>query len=179
MEKNDALDEALELKARGKIYKVIEESPGLHFREIQRRAEIAVGSLQYHLEYLQKKHLVRIEKQGKFVRYYSVRGRQLGEDEKTMSLLRQNTIRRIVLHLLQHKQANNLSISNAVNLSASTVSWHLEKMLEEGLIEREKHGRESIFILKNPDKIAQLVVNYKDSFLDQWVDNFAEMWEKF
>ena len=175
----DILEEALELKAREKIYRIIEESPGLHFREIQRRAEIAVGSLQYHLDYLQKKHLVRIEKQGKFVRYYSIRGKQLGEDEKIMSLLRQNTIRRIVLFLLQNKQANNLSISNAVNLSASTVSWHLEKMLEEGLIEREKQGRESIFVLKEPDKVAQIVINYKESFLDQWVDNFVEMWEKF
>lgn len=175
----DTLDEALELKAREKIYRIIEESPGLHFREIQRRAEIAVGSLQYHLDYLQKKHLVRIEKQGKFVRYYSIRGKQLGEDEKIMSLLRQNTIRRIVLFLLEKKQANNLSISNAVNLSASTVSWHLEKMLEEGLIEKEKQGRESIFVLREPEKVAQIVINYKESFLDQWVDNFAEMWEKF
>jgi|SRR3989344_4810223 len=174
----DALEEALVLKAREKIYKIIEESPGLHFREIQRRAEIAVGSLQYHLDYLQKKHLVRTEKQGKFVRYYSIRGKQLGEDEKIMSLLRQNTIRRIVLFLLEKKQANNLSISNAVNLSASTVSWHLDKMLEEGLIEKERHGRESIFVLKDSERVKQIVLNYRESFLDQWVDNFAEMWKE-
>jgi predicted transcriptional regulator len=148
----DTLNEALELKAREKIYKIIEAAPGLHFREIQRRAEIAVGSLQYHLDYLQKKHLIRTERQGKFVRYYSIRGKQLGDDEKIMSLLRQNTIRRIVLFLLQSKKANNLAISNAVNLSASTVSWHLDKMIEEDLIVKKKKGKGKYFCNKRQGK---------------------------
>ena len=52
----DALEEALKLDIRKKIYNTVKKNPGLHFREIQRRVEIATGALQYHLDYLQKKH---------------------------------------------------------------------------------------------------------------------------
>ena len=48
------LDEAVILTPRDKIYSIIVQNPGLHFREIQRRTNIATGALQYHLEYLKK-----------------------------------------------------------------------------------------------------------------------------
>ena len=174
----DDLDKALSLDVRSKIYRLIDRNPGLHFREIQRRTNFAVGSLQYHLEYLQKKHLVKIEKDGKFVRYYSVRGPQLGEATKTMALLRQKSVRKIVIFLLTEKRANHFTISNAVELSPSTVSWHLNKLLESGVVIREKQGRESIFHVANPETSAQLLIRHKKSFLDEFVDNFVEIWEE-
>ena len=50
----DDFEEALALEVRRKIYEEIKASPGLHFRELQRRVGLATGSLQYHLDYLAK-----------------------------------------------------------------------------------------------------------------------------
>jgi len=169
--------EALNLESRNRVYKIIEESPGLHFRELQRRSGLAVGALQYHLDTLQKNHLIRVEKQGRFNRYFSVRGIQLGEQEKTISILRQESARKIVIFLLQKKQANNFDIAEAVQLSASTVSWHLSKLVESGVVSEKRSGKQKMFFITSPRETAQLLVSYKKTFLDALVDNFVETWQ--
>ncbi len=176
----DDANQALELGVRNRLHEAISGSPGLHFRELQRRTGIAVGSLQYHLDFLERVHLVRRVKEGKFVRYYSVRGEQLGEGQRTLSLLRQESIRRIVLFLLSpapHK-ANNLDISKGIGLSPSTVSWHLQKLLEAGIVVKEQRGREAYFVVANPGQAGQLLVQHRKSFFDELVDNFAEVWQQ-
>lgn len=169
-------EDALALGVRRQIYTTVENSPGLHFRELQRRTGIAVGSLQYHLGYLEKKQLIRTERNGKFVRYFSLRGRQLGEQSADMALLRQGSIRRIVLFLMTHKRANNAAISKAVGLSPPTTSWHLNKLLTAGMVEKKRRGRKSFFYLTDKNRVAQLLVGYRKSFLDEMVDNFVEIW---
>lgn len=170
-------ENTLALSTRDKVYLTIGENPGLHFRELVRRTGLAVGALQYHVGVLERKHLIKAVKDGKFVRYYSAREEQPAEDERTISLLRQASIRRIVLFLLTKKRANNLAIAKAISLSPSTASLHLKKMLLAGFIDKKRRGRKTIFFLKEPEKTAQLIVTHKKSFLDELVDNFVEVWE--
>lgn len=170
-------DEALNLDSRRKLYELIEENPGLHFRELERRTGIVVGSLQYHLEFLQKKHLIKSFRQGKFLRYYSVR-ESVVEEKAAMSFLRKPSARRIILFLLEKKKANNLEVSNAVNLSPSTTSWHLDQLVEEGVIGKEKRGRESLFFVVKPDEVVSLLIEHKKSFVDELVENFVEIWQE-
>ena len=172
------LDDALALGTRDKIYRTITKNPGLHFRELQRRTELATGSLQYHLDYLIKRNLVKTAKQGKFVRYYSARGQQFGEDETLMNLLRQESLRKISLFLLTKRSATNFSIANAVGLSPSTISWHLSKLVSNGIVGTRKRLRKKYFYLINPEKTMALLRVYKKSFLDELVDHFAEIWEE-
>jgi len=171
-------DDALGLSVRNRIYGVIKKSPGLHFREIQRRTGLAVGSLQYHLDYLKRAHLIRTEKDGKFTRYYSIRGKQLGENTKIMSLLRQESVRKIVLFLLTNKRTNNLAIAKAAGLAPSTTSWHLDKLSEAGLIKKSRRGRKTFFYLQERDRVSELLASYRKSFLDEMVDNFAAVWDE-
>ena len=177
MEQNPEKQEALFLDTRQRIYNLIEQNPGLHFREVQRRTGLAVGSLQYHLDYLNKKHLIRIEKRGKFTRYYSVQGHQLGDAQLTMSLLRQESLRKIMIFLLTKRRANNTRIAEALGLSPSTISWHLDKLVEAGLLEKKRKGRKIFYKIINPDQAANLLREYKKSFFDELVDNFVEVWD--
>ncbi|AJF59563.1 MAG: winged helix-turn-helix transcriptional regulator [Candidatus Diapherotrites archaeon] len=172
----DEIDEALELEVRNKIYGLLKESPGLHFREIQRRTGMATGSLQYHLDYLQRRHLVKQVKDTKFTRFYLIR--EGFEEEKEMSLLRQGSLRKIVLFLLTHKKGNNRQISKAIGLSPSTTSWHLNRLFSEGLVQKKKRGRKTFFSLVDPERVARLLVGYRKSFLDEMVDGFAEIWKE-
>ena len=170
-------EEALVLDTRRKIYKTIEESPGLHFREIQRRTGMAIGSLQYHLEQLEKKNLIRAQKEIKFIRYYAVR-QNLTDDKNLISLLRQDSVRKIVIFLLENKAVNNQKLSKAIGLSPSTTSWHVGKLLSQGVVEKRKRGRKTFFKITNRDEIAGILIGHKKSFLDELVDNFAEVWEE-
>lgn len=172
----DELEQALKLDVRKKIYNTIKRNPGLHFREIQRRVGIATGATQYHLDYLVKKHLIKTEREKKFLRYYLVR--QNFEETNLMSLLRQDSIRKILVFLMQRRFANNTTIADQVNLSPSTTSWHLEKLVGNEIIEKNRRGRKTYFKVIDKQRIANLLVGYRRSFLDETVNNFVEIWEE-
>ena len=96
----------LSLESRQKIYDLLSSSPGLHFREIQRRAEVATGSVDYHLHFLHKQGLLRTEKAGRFLRYYPTDISFAEEDKELLNLLRQERIRHILIYLIEKKKAN-------------------------------------------------------------------------
>lgn len=171
------LDDALALSAREKIYRTITKNPGLHFREVQRRTGLATGSLQYHLDFLAKRNLVKIVRQGKFVRYYNIRDGKLGDDETLMNLLRQESLRKIALFLLTRKSATNFSIASAVGLSPSTISWHLTKLVSNNIVGVRKRLRKKYFYLLDPVKVKGILRGYQKSFLDGLVDHFVEIWD--
>ena len=173
---DDVLDTALQLDIRKKIYNTIKRNPGLHFRELQRRVGIATGALQYHLDYLAKKHLVKSEKETKFIRYYLIR--QQFEDTALMSLLRQESMRKILVFLTQKRFATSNTISEGIGLSPSTASWHLEKLAQSGIVEKAKRGRRTFYKVIDKDRVANLLVDYRKSFLDEMVNNFVEVWEE-
>lgn len=175
----EELEDALALESRNSIYKSISKNPGLHFRELQRRTGLAVGTLQYHLDYLQKFHLVRAEKEGKFVRFYSVRAKTIGEETRIMPLLRHQSMRRIVLHLMTKQRATNKVIARETGLSPSTVSWHLKKLTESQVVQKKRSGKKSFFSVVDKQAVGKLLVHYKKSFLDNVVEGFAEIWEEY
>jgi predicted transcriptional regulator len=167
----------LDLETRRQIYNQIKASPGIHFRELERRLHLVVGNLQYHLQYLEKKNLIRVSNDEDYVRYF-VKDKSLDETERKMIyFLRRAGCRHILLQLLRNPELNNKELSQAVDLSPSTVSWNLNKLVEAGIIRREKTGRISKFIIVDPAKVAELLICYKESFLDSLVDGFIKMWE--
>lgn len=139
---------------------------------------MAVGSLQYHLDVLTKNRLVRFQKQGKFIRYFPVVWEHKEEDKQALSHMRQEAHRRIVLYLLDRKKATITDLSEFLGLSSSTVSFHLQKMLKDELIQKTRDGRVIYFKLKDPKQAKHLIVGYKTSFLDKLVDNFVEIWQQ-
>jgi len=170
------LEEQMALSPRDRIFSMIIQNPGLHFREIQRRVDIATGALQYHVDYLKKKHLIYEEKEGKFSRFYAHQEQKI--DEKLMNLLRQDQVRQIVLFLLTKRKAAIKTIVNEMDISTSTTKFHLQKLLDTGIVlEKESQGK-SFYSLKEREPIMVLLINYKASFMDSLVDSFVEIWEE-
>ncbi len=174
--KMDERAQFLELSSRKKIYKEIEKAPGIHFRELQRRTKLAIGSLQYHLEVLQKRHLIKAMKKGKFTRFFPVYGEHSEDEKTTLSLLREESVRRIVLYLIQ-RRATNKQLAKKLGLAPSTVSFHMQKLIEAGLVKKKRTGKKTYFFLENKQQAKALIIGYKKSFLDELVDSFVEMWE--
>jgi len=170
------LEEQMALSPRDRIFSMIIKNPGLHFREIQRRVDIATGALQYHVDYLKKKHLIYEEKEGKFSRFYAHQEEKI--DEKLMNLLRQDQVRQIVLFLLTKRRATIKTIVKEMEISASTTKFHLKKLLDrEVVIAKEQQGK-TFYSLKEKEPIMVLLINYKESFLDALVDSFVGIWEE-
>lgn len=170
------MEEALELDARRKIYECISKSQGLHFREIQRRVDIATGSLDYHLHFLCKTGLIRLEKEGKFTRYYALTKNWSIEEKKMLNLLRQKTIRHIVIILLQKKELKASEISSELQISAANLSWYLNHLSENKMVSFRKSGRFRYYSLTEREKAIRCLVAHKKSFLDDMVDRFIDAW---
>ncbi len=167
---------ALELEIRQSIYSLISTSPGLHFREIQRRTKIATGQLTYHLNYLQKVGLIKTENDGEYLRYYAHIPIN-DEERRVLELVRQKSVRHILLYLLENDNCNHEHLVKNLDISPSTISWHLKKLIDANIVNKEVEGRKSFYSINNPELIKKVLIKYKESFLDILVDRFIEMWE--
>ncbi len=176
MRYEDPLEEALRLEIRKKIYDTIKENPGLHFREIQRRTGIATGALQYHLDYLAKRHLIKTERESKFLRYYLIR--EKFEETNTMGFLRQDNARKILIFLCGKKYSSIAPIAKETGLNKATLEKHLENMILAGLVQKNIRGKTNYYSVMEKEKIIGLLKSYRKSFLDQLVDDFVEVWSE-
>ena len=168
-------NEVLELDTRRKIYEVIRKFAGSHFREIERKSNFPSGTVKYHLSYLKRHGLIKEEKEGNYCRYFPT---TFKENKKLLGLLRQKRIREIILFILTNKNCNHEQIVQVVEISPSTVSWHLKKLEDKNIIGSIKEGRKTFYyIIIDEDEIIKLLITYQESFLDVLVDNVIEMWE--
>lgn len=168
---------ALDLEVRKRVFNCVVESPGLHFREIQRRTGLATGSIDYHLHFLHKNGLIRTERDKNYVRYYPMTKNWTEEEKEVLNLLRNTKIRHILIHLLEKKKSTPLKISEATGISLSTLSWYLKQLQGRGAISQKKKGRFRFYKINDPDTIVKYLVAHKSSFLDTVVDRFIETWE--
>ena len=172
---NEEEKKILELDSRRKIYDIVRKYAGCHFREIERRTNLSTGVVQYHLHYLAKHDLIQEERDGNNVIYFP---RSFDSNNKTLlTLLRQGTVRRIILFLVNHKNPSHEEIVDAIKVSPSTVSFHLKKLIHSDIVSTAKSGRRTFYSLHvDKEKIMKLLITYQASFLDAMVDRVVEMW---
>jgi predicted transcriptional regulator len=171
------IEEAMAITPRDRIYSEIVKSPGLHFREIQRRTQIATGALQYHLDYLRKKNFIFEKKEGKFSRFYCSQD-QGTVNSSLMNLLRQDQVRKIALILLQKRMLSFASLKKMTGMTSSTASFHLQKLIDAGVVELKTTRGKEFYSIKNKEPLLEVLYSYKESFMDSLVDNFIDIWEK-
>ncbi len=165
---------ALELELRKKIYEVVNENAGCHFREIERRSMMASGTVRYHLNYLVKKGIISESKDVNTIRYFPEGFTY--SDKGMLVLLRQKSMRNILLFILTHDKCSHEQIVEKVHVSPSTVSWHLRKLENMHTIQSERKGRNTFYtVLADKQDIINLLIAYKKSFFDAMVDNVGKL----
>jgi len=168
-------EDTLALETRRDIYDLIVRYPGLHEREIARRLDISLSTLDYHLHYMEKRGLLVSKKDGRYTRYFAAK--KVGmEDKKIISLLRQQTPRQIVLYLLEHPGGIHKDICSAVGKSPSTVSFHLKKLVTAGIVEATSLGRKTAYQVVDEERVVNALITYQDTFVDSAVDSFVDTW---
>lgn len=165
----------LELASRRRIYDAIKKFAGSHFREIQRKSALSVGSARHHLNALIKSGLVKEEKRGANLVYFTQEVPI--QDTKLLALLREQSVRKILLIILDKQRCNHEQIIHEVFLSPSTISWHIKKLQQAGIIKSEKIGRKTFYQLDcEPNRIVNILITYQESFVDSLVDRIVDMW---
>jgi predicted transcriptional regulator len=166
----------LELETRKSIYNLVKEHAGSHFRDIERKTSLAASSVKYHLDYLGKHDLIIEKKDGNNIRYFPKL--ITSQNNQLLMLLRQKSIRNILLHLINNNHSTFKEIKESTKLSPSTVSWHLKKLRNKQVISTTKQENLASYRLTiEPRELIQLLITYKESFLDSLVNKTIEMWD--
>lgn len=165
----------LELETRRRIFRHVEAFPGAHMREIGRELAIPMGTLEYHLHYLVKADLLVTRQDARYTRYFASGGLSRREKD-VLALLRQKVPRQVAAHLLLAPGSSHGELLTKFELSASTLSFHLKKLVNTGLVAQEKSGRENLYRVVEPELVARVLIQHRGSFLDDVVDRFADVW---
>jgi len=171
-------EDHLALETRRKIYELIASSPGLHKREISRKLNISLSTVDYHLHYMEKRNIVVAREDRRYRRYF-IAEKTMPEDSRIISLLRQETPRKILIFLLENPKAIHREICENIGKAPSTVSFHIRKLVEAGILEEISLGKEKGYNIKNKERIIDILIMYRSTFLDRAVDKFLDAWASF
>ncbi len=170
-------DPGLEADLRRRILLIVEEYPGLHLREIQRRAATSAMLAEYHLNILEKMGLVTSSTRGRYRDFFPVRtaGLQLdATDKRWLGLLRRPAILRIALLLLEGGAMRPIQLARDLGLVPSTAAYQFKLMEDAGLAVVERRGNRSLIRLGDPARVLEILRTYHPS--PDAISSYAETW---
>jgi predicted transcriptional regulator len=152
----------LAVPSRKAIHDCVAAHAGAHLREVARRCDLPLGTTLYHLDCLERAGLVVARRDGRYKRYFTNVG--VGRREKeVLSLLRHDAPRRIVYALLPGAPMTQRELCAAIGVSRSTLSFHVNRLVAEQVVERQPARPESRYALREPDLVRGLLARYPDS----------------
>ena len=173
-EQDQRLYEGKISEIRKKIYALVEENPGVNLTVIAEMLEIRISLAEYHLLALEKNNSVVSVKEFGHKRFYVKSNElQLGE-MKLLALLRQELPLKIVLLLLKHSHFQHKELLEYFDIAPSTLSYHLNKLLRDGVLSVDTYGQEKGYAIKNTKAVIAFLTKYK---LYKMTKNFTDMWD--
>ena len=63
-----------------------------------------------------------------------------------------------------------------LGLSPSALSYYLSKLRKQGVLKKEKQGKNVFYVLEEPKEALKLIISYRESFTDGLVNSFMDAW---
>jgi predicted transcriptional regulator len=155
------------------ILKCIDENPGIRYREILKLTSMTNGVLEYHLKALETSYKIIIvdRHKCKITRYYPKRFPS--DESEILGYLRNDTIiKRIILFILNHSLCTFRQIVEHTKKAPSTVSWHLKRLSQSGIVTPIQYNRRyhHLYKITNEELMTRVMYKYK-SFMNTVTDN--------
>ena len=159
---------------RDRIHDYIATHPGEHFNALTRTLNLAPGQVQYHLKKL--RHTDRIVEEHLYGRthYYTP---EYDEWERgAIAVLRRETARDILFYLLEHGLCTPDSVADALEIARSTLEWHLDHLVEQNLVEKERNKNNHVtLVVPKPIETVRLLRDITPSLSDRMLDRFTRL----
>jgi len=122
---------------RGRIYRFIEDNPGINFTGIKHAVSAGTGTMVYHLSVLQRERYIRSSVSGNRKLFWVKRDFP-GQGDSGLT-----TIQRTVLALLkQEGEMSRTGILERTGIPSSTLHVHIRGLVVSGRVREEKRGRD-------------------------------------
>jgi len=159
------------------IQQIIEQNPGIQFREIMRSSGLKNGVLSHYLGKLEKSGIVKVIRGPRQVRFYPPK---ITEDESiVIKALRKQTPRDLLLALIENDGLEFSQLVKAVKKSPSTVSLYLSQIVEDELVEIKIVELKKRYHIKARDLIDKLIEDYRPSLLEKPTSGFEDIINSF
>ncbi|MGB5090748.1 MAG: winged helix-turn-helix transcriptional regulator [Nitrososphaeraceae archaeon] len=158
-----------------KLLCFIQGNPGSHLRRIKREMGISMGTVQYHLDKLEKMGRVTSTRRGLY-KYYFPAGLFRENEKDILEVLTHETTRKILMFIIEQNSPTQTDIVNSVRISARSISWHVGRLIALKMIKEIKDGKYKRYQLQDDAKdILTLLRNYYPSVWDKWSMRVVEM----
>ena len=158
-----------------RVLQYIQENPGCHLRQIKRELTMSMGTIQYHLNLLEKQGKVSSERQN-LHKYYFPIGLFEQNERDILKILNQETAREILMMIFEKRNPTQTDIANIIKISSASVNWHIKRLIELDLILELKDGKFKRYTIeKDPKQIVSLMKNYHPNIWNRWSNRLAEM----
>ena len=159
------------------IQQIIEQNPGIQFREIMRSSGLKNGVLSHYLGKLEKNGVVKVIRGPRQARFYPP---QITEDESiVIKALRKQTPRDLLLALIKDDGLEFFQLVREVKKSPSTVSLYLSQLVEDGLVEIKLVQLKKRYHIKARDVVDKLVEDYRPGLLEKPTSGFEDIINSF
>ena len=157
-----------------RVLQFIQQNPGSHLRKIKKELNLSMGTIQYHLNLLEKNSKILSERHNLHRCYFPVG--MFGNNEKNvLEVLNQETTREIILFIIEKNEPTQTDIVNHVNISAPSVSWQIKRLVDLGLINVITDGKYKRYqIIGDSNFIIKLMKNYHPAIWSVWTERLAE-----
>ncbi|VVB65088.1 MarR family protein [uncultured archaeon] len=163
------------LENRKLIFDYISDNPGVHLRKISRDMNIHLSTLRYHIDYLEIKGLITYQKEDN-LKLYFVCGKLNPHEKKLASLLQQKRFRDILIAILDSHELTSSKIAEKLSMNRSTASKYINILEKREIISHKKIGREKLYQINDEESVVKLLLTYKKSLWDSFVDNVLELY---
>ena len=151
----------------------IKKNPGIRFREITKKIDVSHGVLSFHVKKLENRGVIKAERTSRVSRFFIS---DLTEEElKITSRLRQTTPKAILISLLENDRMGFQEIVLSVGKASGTVSFYLGKLVNDEIVNFEKHDLKKNYFIVEKEKIANLITEYHPDIIDNASDNLADI----
>ena len=83
---------------------------------------------------------------------------------------------KISMPSLLNPNAGYQDILDNFDLSPSRLSYYLDKLLKKSILEQVREGRKTFYSVRDEERVANVLIAYKPTFLDSVVDAFVDIW---
>lgn len=142
------------------IKATIKQNPGITLREIQRKTDLAVGVIQYHLGCLEAAEIEAFIL-GKCKHFFLKQSNFSLKEKMWLAVLRNKSVRAILQYLESNTNDNlQKDIVNFTGISKVMVSYYVKQLEQFGIIRRKHH---QLSITEDYIDIITKLPNYKIS----------------
>ncbi len=92
-------------------------------------------------------------------------------------MLSLDTPREVLLSIIEKPESSQDELARVAGVSQPTISWHLRRLVDLGIVERRQSGRNVAYRVKGTDaaEIAAFIRSYHPSAWERWSSRLADI----